>query len=79
MSRSYLCLNSLGMGPFLFQHDCEPVYKARSIKACMSEFGVEKLDWPVHRPDLSPTERFLDESEELSFPTSLSDLTNVLF
>ncbi|KAK3573525.1 hypothetical protein QTP86_026051 [Hemibagrus guttatus] len=32
-----------GYGPFLFQHDCTPVHKARSIKTWMSEFGVEEL------------------------------------
>ena len=33
-----------GDGPFLFQHDCAPVLKARSIKTWMSEFVVEELD-----------------------------------
>ena len=31
----------LGDGPFLFQHDCTPEYKPRSIKTWM-EFGVEE-------------------------------------
>ena len=30
-----------GDGPFLFQHDCAPVHKARSIKTWRREFGVE--------------------------------------
>ncbi|KAK3555144.1 hypothetical protein QTP86_009995 [Hemibagrus guttatus] len=38
-----------GDDPFLFQHDCTLVRKARSIKTWMSEFGVEEVDWP--RPD----------------------------
>jgi len=38
-----------GEGPFLFQHDCAPVHKARSMKS-LDEFGVEELDWP----DLNP-------------------------
>jgi len=33
-------------GPFLFQHDCAPVHKAKSIKTWMSQFGVEELDLP---------------------------------
>ena len=45
-----------GGGPFLFQHDCAPVHKARSIKTWMSEFGVEELDWPEKSPDLNPIE-----------------------
>ena len=35
-----------GDGPFLFDHDCAPVHKVRSIKTWMIEFGVEELDWP---------------------------------
>ena len=30
-----------GVGPFLFEHDCTPVHKARSIKTWMREFGVD--------------------------------------
>ena len=33
-----------GEGPFLFQHDCAPVHKARTIKTWFDEFGVEELD-----------------------------------
>ncbi len=40
--------------PFLFQHDCDPVYKARPIKTWLDEFGVEELDWPSKGPDLNP-------------------------
>jgi len=43
-----------GDGPFLFQHDCKAVNKARSIKTWMSQFGVEELDWP----DLNPKNTF---------------------
>ncbi|KAL0187606.1 hypothetical protein M9458_014705, partial [Cirrhinus mrigala] len=35
-----------GAGPFIFQHDCAPVHKARSIKTWMTESGVDELDWP---------------------------------
>ena len=44
-----------GDGPFLFQHDCAPVHKARSIKTWMREFGVDELDCPAQSPDLNPT------------------------
>ncbi len=72
-----------GDGPFLFQHDCAPVHKARSIKTWMSEFGVEELDWPAQSPDLNPIEHLWDELERRlrarpSRPTSVSDLTNAL-
>lgn len=72
-----------GEGPFLFQHDCAPVHKARSIKAWLDEFGVEELDWPAQSPDLNPTEHLWDELERRlrarpSSPTSVSDLTNAL-
>jgi len=46
-----------GDGPFLFQHDCTPVNKARSIKTWMSQSGVEELDWPAQSPDLNPIEQ----------------------
>uniref|UniRef100_A0A8C5PFK8 Transposase n=1 Tax=Leptobrachium leishanense TaxID=445787 RepID=A0A8C5PFK8_9ANUR len=42
-----------GAGPFLFQHDCAPVHKARSIKTWMTESGVDELDWPAQSPDLN--------------------------
>ncbi|KAG7335028.1 hypothetical protein KOW79_001624 [Hemibagrus wyckioides] len=35
--------SKFGAGPFLFQHDCAPVHKARSIKTWMTESGVKKL------------------------------------
>ena len=49
-------LKQFGDGPFLFQHDCPPVHKARSIKTWMSQFGVEELDWPAQSPDLNRAE-----------------------
>ncbi|KAL6466679.1 hypothetical protein MHYP_G00244830 [Metynnis hypsauchen] len=72
-----------GDGPFLFQHHCAPVHKARSIKTWMSEFSVEELDWPAQSPDLNPMEHLWDELEQrlrerLFRPTSVSDLINAL-
>ena len=33
-----------GDGPFLFQHDCAPVHKAKSIKTWRRDFGVDELE-----------------------------------
>ena len=72
-----------GDGPFLFQHDCAPVHKARSIKTWMRKFGVDELHWPALSPDLNLTEHLLDELERRlrarpSHPASMCDLTNAL-
>ena len=62
-----------GDGPFLFQHDCAPVHKARSIKTWLRESGVDELDWPALSPDLNPIE-YEDEFEQKlrAFPSNNS-------
>ena len=72
-----------GDGPFLFQHECAPVHKARSIKTWMREFGVDKLECPAQSPDLKPIEHIWDKLERRlkarpSRLTSVCDLTNML-
>lgn len=71
-----------GDGPFLFQHNCDPVHKTKAIKAWMKEFKVNELDWPAQSPDLNPIENLWDELEQRlrarPSPKSASDLTNAL-
>ena len=52
-----------GEGPFLFQHDSDPVHKARSIQKGFLEIGVDALEWPAQSPDLKPIEHLSDELE----------------
>jgi len=67
---------------FLFQHDCAPVHKSRSIRTWISEFGVEELDWLAQNPDLNLIENIWYELEQrLARPsrlTSVPDNTNAL-
>lgn len=58
------------------------LYKARSIKTWISEFGVEDATG-LHSPDLNPTEHLWDELEwrlraRPSRQTLVPDLTNTL-
>lgn len=55
ISCSQICGNDFVDGPFLFQHDCAPVHKARAVKTWMSKFDAQELDWPEQNtwvPDL---------------------------
>ena len=45
-----LLWQQFGEDPFLFQHDCDPVYKASSIKTWFNEFGVEELQLALTEP-----------------------------
>jgi hypothetical protein len=45
-----------GEDPFLFQHDNDPVHKARSIHKWFVKISVEELDWSAQSPDLNPIE-----------------------
>ncbi len=70
-------------GYFLFQHDCTPVHKARSIKIWLDEFGVEELEWSAQSPDLNPNERHWDELKwrlraKSSSPASVPDKSDPL-
>ena len=70
-----------GDGPLLFQHDCEPVHKAKSIRTRMREFVQASQVHPHQSPDLNLTEQLWDELEwrlrvRPSCPTSVCDLTN---
>lgn len=42
-----------GESPFLFEHDCAPVHKAKYIKVWLDEFGVE-LGCPIRSPNPNP-------------------------
>ena len=73
----------VGEGPFLFQYDNAPMYKARSIQKWFVEIGVEELDWAAQSPNLNPIEHLWDELEcqpraRTNRPTSVPDLNNTL-
>ena len=70
-----------GEGPFLFQHDIDPVHKARLIQKWFVEIGVEELDLPAQSPDLNPIEHLLNELEcwlwaRPNRPSSMANLTD---
>ena len=58
-----LCGNSLGKGPFLFQHDNAAVHKVRFIPKCVVEISGEELDWPAQSLDHNHNESLWDEVE----------------
>ena len=74
-------LEQSGEGPLLFQYDCAPVHKPRSINTWLGEFGVEELDRPAQSPRLNPIQQHWNDLEERlgvrpSHSTSVSDLRN---
>lgn len=74
-----LC-QQFGEGPFLFQHDCGPVHKAKSTKTWFEKFGVEELQWPTQSPDLNPIWEKLEcwGQARTSCPTSAPQHTKAL-